>query len=170
MEPLEYKCSCGNKSKISLANFQKGKRCGCQVRRGEDHPGWTGLTPLKNFLRSRVKEWRQKSREATNYTCTITGERGGHIEVHHVYPFNRMVLDIVEKQGIVVHKVIGKYTLEELLGIEKSFLEYHNSFGLGVCLTKEIHEEFHNNTDESILRPNSFMNFIKRKQVYHSIV
>lgn len=89
-QPLDYQCSCGNNSVISLANFEAGKRCGCQVRRGEQHPGWTGLTPLKYFLRSSVKEWRNESREAANYTCAITGERGGHIQVHHVYPFYRM--------------------------------------------------------------------------------
>jgi hypothetical protein len=163
MEPLEYQCSCGHKSKISLANFQKGKRCGCQIRRGEDHPGWKGLTPLKNFLRSRVKEWRQQSREVANYTCAITGDRGGHIEVHHVYPFNRMVVDIVEKLEIEVHETIGKYTLEELLFIENNFLEYHNWFGLGVCLTKEVHDEFHNKFGRIDFTPEQFYAFFQKK-------
>ncbi|MFC6603873.1 hypothetical protein [Ectobacillus funiculus] len=162
-EPLDYQCSCGNKSVISLANFEAGKRCGCQVRRGEDHPGWTGLTTLKNFLRTSVKKWRQESREVANYTCAITGERGGRIQVHHLYPFHRMVVDIVEKLGIEIHETIGKYTLEELLSIEVAFLEYHNSFGLGVCLTKEVHDEFHDKYGRIDFTPEQFYEFYQER-------
>ena len=35
--PVEYKCSCGNASKISLGNFQKGERCWeCRNRKNGD--------------------------------------------------------------------------------------------------------------------------------------
>ena len=34
-KPLNYKCSCGNKSIINWNRFQQGQRCGCEISKGE---------------------------------------------------------------------------------------------------------------------------------------
>ncbi len=38
--PLKYQCSCGNVATALLGNFRKGKRCGCNKKRGSEHYNW----------------------------------------------------------------------------------------------------------------------------------
>ena len=58
---------------------------------------------------------------------------------------------------------ISDYSDDEIIKLKDTCLELHYKYGLGVCLTKEIHEEFHkiygygNNTKEQ------FQEFLNNK-------
>jgi len=91
-----------------------------------DIENWVGNTAPKNTLIRQSKlgrEWRQLIFEKYNYTCDISGKKGGKLQAHHLRSFD--------------------------LNIESRF-----DIDNGICLSKEMHIEFHkaygrgNNTKE----------------------
>ncbi len=66
---------------------------------GEKNPAWRGgITLLTSKIRNSEKysEWRLKVMERDNFTCVLTGQRGGKLVVDHIKPF----AVILEENGI----------------------------------------------------------------------
>ena len=66
----------------------------------------------------RYVEWRKKVFERDRFTCQLTGQRGGYLEAHHIYPkykYPEKIFD--EKNGITLsgysHKWIHRENLVE---------------------------------------------------------
>jgi len=74
--------------------------------------------------------------------------------IHHLYNFNSILKETLKILDIPIHKNIKKYTIKELTLISRTCEQIHYKYGLGVCLSKEVHKEFHslygtkNNTKE----------------------
>jgi hypothetical protein len=69
---VEYRCSCGQKDKISLNNFQKGHRCwacGLHKRSGENHYEWQ---KDRELIAERLK-FRQRSYKLVKMTLKKIG-------------------------------------------------------------------------------------------------
>ena len=96
---------------------------------------------LITYLRGQLFNWKQESMKNCNYKCVISGNRFDNI--HHIYGFNLIFEEFISTYNVKIYKSILSYTKEELNLITKNFLKIHNKYPLGVCLTKEIHEEFH---------------------------
>jgi len=79
---LDFKCSCGNISKVTLAAFLLGMRCDECMKNNRakiigDNPG------LARFSEE-YELWRQEVYERDDYTCQYCGEYGGKLNVHHL--------------------------------------------------------------------------------------
>ena len=108
-----YDCICindGNKSCVSTGNLKSGKSksCGCLQKEiasknmqktgkknsGENNPNWKdGITSLYMQIRNSLnsKEFVQSILKKVKYTCQLTGEIGGDLQVHHKKGFAKIL-------------------------------------------------------------------------------
>lgn len=138
------------RAKISVTS--KGKRS------GENCPTWKGgVTPIKEHFRKdcvTIKQWFKDAKINVDYTCELSGIRGGKLEVHHLYSFSKIVEDAHNFYGISIKVTIGDYTQEELKLLENYIEQWHKDFNNAVVLSKNVHRLFHkiyglhNNTPE----------------------
>jgi hypothetical protein len=168
---LPYVCSAHpNKVRyITYNKLQQGERCAdCSKEKnmGENHHNWNGgVSSLSEYLRSNINDWKFKSMQEYNYKCVITGKTMDVI--HHLYSFNKIVKETLKITKIPLYKEINKYSNIELENLKQVCLELHFKYGLGVCLTNEIHSMFHkkygrnNNTLEQFEQFEQFKYFIK---------
>ncbi len=119
---LDYKCSCGRKSKISLSHFLSGKRCKkCAIENMTGKNNWNynhNKTDEERRLRRKYPEyqiWRKDIYKRDNYICQRCFQRG-RLNAHHIinYATNRELrLDI--SNGITL--------------CEKCHKEFHKKYG-----------------------------------------
>jgi len=127
---------------------------------GENNHSWQGgITSLCEYLRNNIINWKKDSMKNCNYKCVITGEKFNVI--HHLYSFNKISKEVLEETNLPIYKEINKYSDEQLEQLKKVNLELHYKYGLGICLSKKIHDLYHslygdNNT------PQQFEEFVQR--------
>lgn len=93
------------------------------------------------WLRENMTEWKIKSMQNCGYKCVITGMP---MEVvHHVYSFNLIAKETISNLNMPIHQNISLYSDKELELMVEECLKLHWKYGLGVCLTKEIHMMYH---------------------------
>lgn len=147
---FEYICKeCGASNIASGAWFLKHRYCKlCHKkvtrdnRLGEKNAGWKGGTRrLSLFFRKFINDWYVDSLKSTNYKCIITGKPAK--AVHHLYPFHKIVDEFLLNKGIFSKMTTSNFSSEELSNLIDEFIPFHNSFGLGIPLTKELHVLFH---------------------------
>lgn len=97
---------------------------------------------LVTYLRGNNITWKQNSMKQCDYKCVLTGERFDVI--HHIYSFNLIFDELIKTYNIPIYENISLYSTDELNFILSHFLEIQSKYPLGVCLTKELHNEFHN--------------------------
>ena len=116
--------------------------CYYEMSIGENSPNWKGgITETNVYLRGLLNEWKRKSFEKYNYKCCISGI-GGFLVIHHGYSFKDIVTEVFVKLNLKIKPRICDYTKEELVNIEKLFLEIHMD-NLGYPITIDLHHEFH---------------------------
>lgn len=163
-EKLEYICNTHNdyKQYITWNDFQQGKGCKyCDLdrKRGSTNPNWKGgITPLYNYLRNELKEWKLESMKNCGYKCVITGVKTKDLEIHHLKSFNIILNETVNELNIPIYTSIGKYTGEQLVALKKLFIKKHFEL-LGVCLTKDVHNLFHSTYGKGNNTPEQFKEF-----------
>ena len=97
---------------------------------------------LSEYIRKRNKEWKKKSAKHCNYKCVITGER--FQEIHHLYGMNKIIQETLSDLNYPENTDISNLTQNDLDVILNHFYEVQDKYSLGICLTKEIHKQFHN--------------------------
>jgi len=138
---------------IHYDNLNHGRGCHyCSIekRKGSTHYKWdNGKTLLNLHLRESLNDWKRKSLVNSNYKCALTSYSGS-VQIHHVYSFNKLITDILNKLELN-NKTVGEYSDEELKSIEDLCIEHHNN-NLGICLHPKIHRLYHklykNNNDK----------------------
>ena len=115
-----YICSCDRLAQICLSHFQKGKRCkkcGIEKTSGKNHWKYnldkTDEERIKGRKYPKYDKWRKKVYERDDYTCIITGERGGDLVAHHLegYTPNRELRTVVSNgvtMDVYYHKLFHK--------------------------------------------------------------
>lgn len=128
------------------------------AQRGSNSTNWQGgITPITFYVRRFIRDWQIESGKSNNFKCVITNKP---MEViHHLYPFNKILKETIKKYSIKLKDTIGEYTFEELDFIVEKFLEIHDSFGLGVPLTKAVHKKFHKLFGNRDFTPEQFEQF-----------
>ena len=139
--------------------------CGYKLRSGENNHNWRGgVSTLNAYLRTHIKQWIKDSLKASNYLCDIS-KRRGHLEVHHL---NKNFKDIVDETlkitGLDIKQKIGEYSEEELSLLSSTCLNLHYKYGLGVCILREYHLEFHDFYGRHDNTPEQYYEFKKEKQ------
>lgn len=110
-----------------------------------------GYTSIAKYLRGQTWSWKSKSIKACNNQCIITGSNS--FQVHHLYCVSTMIQDIFNENKIS-RKEFNEYSSEELENILNLFIQKQNSYPLGICIRKDIHDLYHeiygkyNNTEE----------------------
>lgn len=142
---------------IDWTHLQRGQGCPkCRILKltGENSGRYKGgITPIHNYLRTHISQWKQDSFKKYNYKCDITGESDDLI-IHHYYNFSDILQETMSILNLPIYQEVNKYTDKQLEQIKDKCIELHFKYGLGVCLTEKVHKEFHkiygkeNNTKE----------------------
>ncbi len=107
---MSYKCSCGNKSKITFHRLKMGQRCrkcGIAKNSGKNHCNYNpNLTDEERLLKRDFKEyfyWRKRVFVRDNYTCQKCFQRGCRLNAHHIinYSTNKS-LRLIDSNGITM--------------------------------------------------------------------
>jgi len=130
------------------------KYCIKENNSGDNHWNWKGgETPLYEYLRHKLDQWKFDSLKNSDFKCVITGKRAtSKYKVHHLLSFHTILQIILDKYNIPRSKKLNEFTAKELNIIENDFLKKHKL--LGVCLHPEVHKLYHhlysylNNTPE----------------------
>lgn len=147
---LIVKCPEGHVYESSVGNFSSGYNCEecfrieqpSLVPRGVNHSSWKGgISPLKELFRNAITEWKKESMRESNYKCAVTGNKFDHI--HHLHPFHKIFDSFIKTNNIPLNAVYTDFKQTELNELINKFIEYHDTFGLGVCLSLEMHNLFH---------------------------
>jgi len=148
MKPMRYICPEHPKEilKIAFRRLAKGqgcKSCGYEKYKGINHHNWNGgTTSLRGRLRYSINKWKLQSMKDYGYTCFVTGENYGDLQVHHTYPFSEVIKETVYELGLEIKQNVGEYTEEEIEKIKTLFEEKHKGIS-GMPLRKEVHKLFH---------------------------
>lgn len=162
-EKLLCRCKiCKNEWSVSwndLANKKGCPECGLKRRSGNNNWNWKGgITPLQNYLRLRLTQWKKDSLKKYDYKCDITGKNSKKLQIHHPLNFSDILLETLEYLNLPIYPQVNLYTDVELKDIEDMCSKIHAKYGLGICLCKEEHNLFHttygnkNNTKEQYLK------------------
>jgi hypothetical protein len=161
---IKVLCDNGHESKMTYASISRGsgcKKCSIENNKGENCYLWKGgITPIHNYLRSYIEPWKIDSKVNSGYKCVITGKRFDTI--HHLYPFSNIMFETFQETRIGIRVKVSDYSEEELKILVDKCLEIHYRHPLGVCLTNEVHDLFHNLYSKYDNTPDQFEEFKQR--------
>jgi len=165
---LDCRCKIdGHLWKATFNSLSRGKGCRqCWIRNtsGENSKFWGGgVTILYKYLRLSARRWRKDSMIACGYRCGITG--GVFDDVHHLYGFDLICKDTMDRCNLPVYQDISEYTQEELKLLDDTCEQIHYEHGLGICLEKNIHDLFHSEYGYGGNLPEQFEKFLKEKEM-----
>ena len=155
-----------SESHIGVKPSEETRRKMSQNRKGKNNYNWKGNCHIVPHFRGQLYEWKLDSLKSTNYKCYFTNVNNNNLQIHHV---NRNFIDIMEETfnvcNLPLRGNIEDYSYKEFELLNKTFLELHYKYGLGVPMQEYIHKTFHciyghtNNTHEQ---------FKKFEYKYHS--
>lgn len=170
-------CDCGSFKEVKTSALTSGKvrSCGClatevaqgklakvnEYQRGKLHPSWQGKAEIKEWLAKSVQLWKQDMLRYFNYTCDITGQRGGRLNVHHLKGLNTIIDEAHIKNNIVFKDLVVDYTQEEL-DILLDYVKSQHTLEEGVVLCEEVHRLFHKNYGYGNNTPEQYEEFKQR--------
>lgn len=113
---------------------------------------------FKEVFRKCIGLWKEKSMKQCNYKCVITGKAFDHI--HHLYSFATICQEALSMADVDLSCSFDSYQsrMNEIIDI---FVSIHDSYPLGVCLSKEIHDDFHRKYGNRNNTPQQWESFIK---------
>ncbi len=169
--PLECMCKKDKyRWRATWSNLSKGAGCPECARvnkSGSNSVEWKGgITPIYNHLRNvSITQWKKDSMESCDYKCVITGKRFDVI--HHLVNYNQILQETIDITGLEIHNEVREYTDAELKLLEDTCLHLHYKYGLGVCLTEDMHKEFHSTYGYTNNTKKQFEEFrqIKEKEI-----
>lgn len=123
------------------------------------HPVSPGVyNYLSEYIRKRNKNWKIKSMQNCSYKCVITGEK--FQTIHHLYGMNLILEETLTDLNYDINIQFNELTNSNLEIILKHFYEVQNKYPLGICLTENIHKQFHNEYGYGNNTPEQFEQFL----------
>lgn len=134
-----------SESHIGYKFSEDRKRELSRKNRGSNNRNWRGgISPIVPYFRGILYEWKMDSLKQYDYKCAFTKENNGDLEIHHINKnFNEIMYETFETLSLEKYDDMTEYSNEELEKINKTFLELHYKYGLGIPLNKIIHRLFH---------------------------
>lgn len=80
-------------------------------------------------------------------------------EIHHLYPLNKIVTEVLIDLGIEKSDKLNKISKKRQFEIIDEIVRKHNDYPLGVCLRKDIHYLFHKKYGKKNFTPEDFYEF-----------
>lgn len=160
--PLNFMCECGKEGQvtwISLKNNNCLKCKECQLKdrpRGENHPDWNPLITDTDRQKTRYgrgnleKIWESFVLKLSNYTCVISGQRGGYLSAHHLNAWARNPEQRYQlSNGICISRQCHK--------------EFHDKYGMkkGDNTLDQFKEFYREKTGEEFQENNIVVGFIE---------
>jgi transposase len=109
----------------------------------EEHNMWKGgVTGLNETLRYAATDWRLSELKRGNFTCFVTGQRGGDLQVHHITPFHEIRDRALSEVGVEMRQSISDYDEETIRSLRNKIAELHE-IEEGYVLEQHIHKIFH---------------------------
>jgi hypothetical protein len=108
---------------------------------------------LIDYVRQRLVPWRDAIRKQCNYVCAVTGKRS-NVRIHHIRGFNLLFNETIDVLDFPIYDNISKYMQKQLDEFMDTFLDIQESYHQYICISEEVHKEFHglygygNNTKE----------------------
>ena len=147
---------CGNKWESTPNMLLQGfgcRKCYMDNNRGENHPNWNpNLSDEDRILGrgySEYSDWVNKILENDKWTCQITSQIGGNLNVHHLDGYNWCKdkrLDI--KNGITLSHEIHN--------------EFHSIYGKGNNTTEQFIDYVNNKHDKNEISDDKYLKLIQR--------
>jgi hypothetical protein len=120
------------------------KSCYLSNNDKENHWNWQGgISSLTEHLRSKLSIWKLESLSKYKFKCALTNIHSKDLEIHHLYNFSDIVLEVLENTNLPVKNKIYEYEEDDLKLIESTFEIIHMKYGLGIPLRKGIHVLYH---------------------------
>ena len=169
---LSISCAlCGKPYTTSLQKYQSNHQTICPFCRkkisfGENSAHWKGgVSSLNSFLRRSIRQWKINFLKAADYKCDISNKHG-YLEVHHLYKnFKDIVSETLMLTHLDLRENISEYSQNELKLLAKTCLDLHYKYGLGVCILREYHLDFHTFYGHFNNTPEQYFDFKKEKQL-----
>ena len=113
--------------------------------RGSNNCNWKGgLSPLHPYFRGILYEWKIDSLKKYDYKCALTNENNGDLQIHHIKEnFSDIIIETLNILNLPIYQDMLNYTDEDIIKINKTFLDLNYKHGLGIPLRKSIHKLFH---------------------------
>ena len=116
-----------------------------RLQLGIKRQGTASYVSLQDFVRANNYKWKLKSMQNCHYKCVLSGDRFD--EIHHIVGLN-VILNIalcalgydLNDQNIYN---ASYYSDDELKQLLYEFRKIQSTYPLGVCLRKDIHDNFH---------------------------
>lgn len=170
--PVLTQCVRGHQFNLVYSQFLQG-RSGCEKcavinRSGKNHWNYQngGYQEVLDYLRDRIKIWKNKKLKEANYLCDICHQQTNNLVVHHIINFRKLVDEASKQSKIPLLQKVSDYYEQNIpleLLVDK-LLELHET-APAVVIDKKYHDEFHriygkvNNTLEQYLEyKNNCMN------------
>ena len=118
----------------------------------------TKYISLNRFLARQDSEWRRMAEIACNRKCLLSDNE--YEDVHHLYSRNLIVSEIVDYFNLPENFEINLCSKELKEQIILKYREIENQYGLGICLTEEIHTKFHSLYGFGSNTPKQFLSFV----------
>lgn len=118
-------------------------------------------------MRGKTRKWREESIRACRGRCILSNKR--YEVVHHIHGFNSILNEALDELQLPHYECIYEYDFKDLQRLTKLVVNKHYEYGLGVCLTEDLHNKFHqrygagNNTWEQF---NEFTWLYKRGKIH----
>ena len=122
-----------------------------------------GISELVIFLRNKLTNWKKESIKNSNYKCVITGNKFD--DIHHLYPFNKIVEEIFLLSNLDKKVKVSDYLDDELEILVNLSEQLHFQYPLGVCLTRDMHNLFHETYGKLNNTPEQFYEFLKDNKI-----
>lgn len=109
------------------------------------------------YLRAHNYIWKKESMFSCGFKCVVTGKRFD--EIHHLYGMNLIMEELCKELGIDMSFDINSASDDYKELILDTFHKIQSKYPLGVCLTKEVHTEFHSKYGYGNNTPEQFKKF-----------
>jgi len=137
--------------------------CSLVNRSGKKHPNWKGgISPLHEYLRHNISEWKTESLQFTNFKCCLTSLNKTELVIHHLIPFIDIVREVLIDLNFELKSHFAEYLKEDLRDIALNCKRSHNKNGLGIVLDSKIHKLFHHTYGVRNNTPSQFLEFVHR--------
>lgn len=97
---------------------------------------------LAKYVRAKLFVWKNKVKEAYQWTCCVTGKRSDII-LHHCRSFNLLLSETIDDLNFKIKDNLNDYTQQELDDFVEYFLYLQEYYGEYCCITEEVHKLFH---------------------------
>lgn len=126
------------------------QKCGREIQRdkvsGENCIFWKGgSTNIVQHFRALTVPWRNKRFAEENRRCELSGKFSHDLVAHHInFSFSDIAWKTINDLKFDVREKVSDYSTEEIIALDKKFIENHEMMAVGVVMTKDIHNDFHN--------------------------